>query len=58
MKKPGFETASKLFPGWSSTVMRRMLETPEKWDDDDIASVRRYLDTLEKLAQGNSTDAP
>ena len=44
-KKPGFEEASRMFPGWSPSIMKRMLENPEKWDDKDIANIREYIKT-------------
>jgi len=43
IRKPGFEEASRMFPGWSPSIMRRMLETPEKWDDRDIANIKEYM---------------
>jgi len=46
IRKPGFEEASRMFPGWSPSIMKRMLETPEKWDDRDIANIKEYMKNL------------
>lgn len=43
IRKPGFEEASRMFPGWSPSIMKRMLETSEKWDAKDIANIKEYM---------------
>jgi hypothetical protein len=58
IRKPGFEEASRMFPGWSPSIMKRMLETPEKWDDKDIANIKEYMRPLDELAQGHTKSSP